>query len=56
MNESLKKAQKAYGQKCKVVNIRVNKETEADILAWLSKGPAAPRIKALIRQDINKAR
>lgn len=56
MNESLKKAQENYRQKCKIINIRVNRETEADIIEWLSKGDAGPRIKELIRQDIKKAR
>ncbi len=56
MNESLKKAQETYRQKCKIINIRVNKETEADIMEWLSHGDAAPRIKALIRADIKKGR
>ena len=52
MQESLKKAQETYRQKCKIINIRVNKETESDIIEWLSRGDAAPRIKKLIRDDI----
>lgn len=54
MRESLKKAQETYRQKCKILNIRVNKETEADILAWIEKGNAGSRIKKLIREDIQK--
>lgn len=54
MNESLKKAQASYNGKCKLVQIRVNKETEPDIMAWLSKGQAATRLKELIREDIKK--
>lgn len=52
MNESLKRAQAAYDKKCKIYTLRVNLETEADIAQWLSKGKAATRIKALIRQDL----
>jgi oligoribonuclease NrnB/cAMP/cGMP phosphodiesterase (DHH superfamily) len=55
MQESLKKAQENYRQKCKIFNLRVNRETEADIVEWLSRGDAAPRIKALIREDIKKS-
>lgn len=54
MNESLKKAQKAYNQKCKMLQIRINKETEADILEWVSRNRFATRIKELIREDIRK--
>lgn len=52
MNESLKKAQKAYNQKCKMLQIRINKETETDILEWVSRNRSATRIKELIREDI----
>jgi hypothetical protein len=55
MRESLKKAQEAYRQKCKIVNLRINKETEPDILAWIEKGNAGSRIKKLIREDIQKS-
>ena len=55
MKESLKKAQANYQKKCKVYNIRINTETEADLLAWMQEGSAATRIKKLIRDDI-KAR
>ena len=52
MKESLKKAQANYQKKCKVYNIRINTETEADLLAWMQEGKAATRIKKLIRDDI----
>lgn len=55
MKESLKKAQANYQKKCKVFNIRINTETEADLLAWMQEGKATTRIKKLIRNDI-KAR
>lgn len=55
MQESLKKAQETYRQKCQIINIRVNKETESDIIEWLRRGDVAPRIKKLIRDDINKS-
>lgn len=52
MNETLKRAQETYRQKCKIINIRVNKETEADIVEWLDRGDTSARIKKLIREDI----
>ena len=54
MNESLKKAQKNYQDKCKIITVRVNKETEPDIIQWLEKneGSAGTKIKELIRQSI----
>lgn len=52
MQESLKKAQAVYTQKCKIVNIRFNKETEPELIEWLSRGKATTRIKRLIREDI----
>lgn len=52
MRESTKRAQAVYNRKCKLYPIRVNKETEADLVAWLERGQASTRIKALIRQDI----
>lgn len=54
MKESLKKAQENYRKKCRIYQFRVNRETEADIADWLDKGDTARRLKALIRQDINK--
>ena len=54
MNEALKKAQQTYAKKCKFVQVRVNRETEADILEWIERNQAATRIKELIREDIKK--
>lgn len=54
MNESLKRAQSNYTKKCKMIQVRVNKETETDILEWIGRGQAATRIKELIRADIKK--
>ena len=54
MKESLKKAQAVYSKKCKILNLRINKETESDILAWIERGNAGTRIKDLIREDIIK--
>lgn len=52
MHESLKRAQKNYAKKCRLFQIRVNKETEKDIDEWLNQPRAGSRIKELIRQDI----
>lgn len=54
MQESLKRAQDAYEKKCKKFVLRLNMETEADIIEWLSRGKAGTRIKELIREDIKK--
>lgn len=54
MRESTKRAQENYQKKCKVLPLRINKETEADILEWIARGHAATRIKKLIREDIKK--
>lgn len=54
MKEPLKKAQKAYNKKCKMLQVRINRETEQDILAWTERNQAATRIKELIREDIKK--
>lgn len=53
MKDSLKRAQAAYSKKCKIFSLRVNRDTEPDIIEWLSKPNAGTRIKQLIRQDIN---
>lgn len=52
MKESVKRAQEKYQQKCRLYNIRVNTETEKDIVDWMQKGPVGSRIKKLIREDI----
>ena len=56
MNESLKNAQKEYTKKCKLVTIRMNRETEADLIAWVeaNEGKAGTIIKNLIREEINR--
>lgn len=54
MRESLIKAQSNYQKKCKVITIRFNKESDADLIEWLAKGNAGARIKALIRENIDK--
>ena len=54
MNESLRQAQKAYTKKCKMLQVRINKETEKDILEWTERNQAATRIKELIREDIKR--
>lgn len=52
MRESLKKAQANYQKKCKIINIRLNKETDADIIEILnSKENTQGYIKELIRKD-----
>lgn len=52
MRDSLKKAQANYNKKCRVVVLRINKETEPEIIKWLDQGRVATRVKQLIRQDI----
>lgn len=52
MRDSLKKAQANYDKKCRLFQIRVNRETESDIDDYLNQPRAGTRIKELIRQDI----
>lgn len=52
MRDSLKQAQANYNKKCRLFQIRINKETEPDVDKWLSRPNAGTRIKQLIRQDI----
>ena len=54
MRESLKRAQRVYSKKCKIFSLRVNRETEPDLIDWLKLPDAGTRIKELIRQDIKK--
>ena len=54
MNEALKRAQANYNKKCKVYVIRVNRETEPEVVEWLERGKIAPRLKALIKKDIKE--
>lgn len=52
MRESLKRAQANYASKCKMFTLRINKETEPDILHWMEQPGAGTRIKQLIREDL----
>ena len=52
MRESLKRAQAEYAKKCRIFSLRVNRDTEQDIIEWLAKPGAGTRIKQLIRKDI----
>lgn len=54
MNESQKKAQEAYDKKCKIVTIRLNRDTESDLVEWFEKNPgtASTKIKQMIRDLI----
>ena len=54
MNEALKRAQANYNKKCRVLVLRINRETEPDIIKWLDQGRVATRIKQLIKQDIKE--
>ena len=55
MNEALKKAQAKYQEKCKIVMVRIRKDNDADILAWMGKQKSVGgAIKTLIRQDIER--
>ena len=51
MRESLKKAQANYQKKCKIINIRLNKETDADIIDILDK---TDNVQGLIKDLIRK--
>ena len=53
MKESLKKAQKEYKKKCYIFNLRLNQETDADIISWLEhQDNRAGAVKKIIRQEI----
>lgn len=55
MNEALKKAQKNYQDKCRIVNIRFNTETETDLIEWLDMRPCvSATIKDMIRNQIEQ--
>lgn len=58
MNESLKKAQATYQEKCKIINLRVNKESEKEIIEWLEfqkrESYIALAIKKLIYEDYKR--
>ena len=54
MRESLERAQVNYQKKCKVITIRFNKETEADLIRWLEdhEGQAGTLIKEMIKKEL----
>lgn len=54
MTDERKQQQKAYNAKCKIITVRVNKETEPDIIKWLEDngGQAGTLIKQMIRDSI----
>lgn len=57
MTDALRKAQKKYEEKCYKMCLRVNKEKEADIVAWIGcQSNANNRIKQLIRREIAESR
>lgn len=53
MKESMKKAQAEYNKKCKLFQLRINREKEADIIKWLEdqENPSG-KIKELIRKEM----
>lgn len=58
MSESLQRAQANYQDKCKVITIRFNRETEPELVEWLEthaeRRSAGTIIKDLIRQNIRE--
>lgn len=53
MNEGLKKRQAEYNKKCKLFQLRINREKEADIIHWLeAQDNPSGKIKELIRKEI----
>lgn len=53
-SDALKKAQAKYSEKCKIVTIRLNRETETDLVEWFEKneGQASTIIKKMIRESL----
>lgn len=50
-----KRASKRYEDKCRMFCLRLRKDKDADVIAWLAlQGSANEKIKTLIRQDILK--
>lgn len=50
-----KKASKKYEDKCRMFCLRLRKDKDADVIAWLGlQNSANERIKTLIRQDITR--
>lgn len=58
MNDSLKRAQANYQEKCRILNLRINKETEPEIMEWLdimsNLCGITPAIKVLIEKDYKR--
>lgn len=55
MNEALKRAQANYQDKCRILNVRFNKETEQERIDWLDQqGSVSASIKLLIDKDIRE--
>lgn len=55
MNDALKKAQAEYNKKCYIFNLRLNQETDADIIKWLDQQEnRAGAVKKIIREQIKK--
>lgn len=58
MNDSLKKAQANYQEKCRILNLRINKETEPEIMEWLdimsNLCGITPAIKTMIVKDYRR--
>lgn len=53
MNEALKRAQKKYNAKTAQWHMRLNRETDADVIEWLNtQASASASVKALIRANI----
>lgn len=54
MNEALNRAQANYQKKCKVITIRFNRDTDADLIRWLeeNEGQAGRIIKDMIRKAL----
>lgn len=53
MHESLKRAQEKYNLKHTQFHMKLNKETDADVIEWIKdQSSASASIKALIRANI----
>lgn len=53
-SESLVRAQEKYQGKCKILTVRFNRETDADLIEWLNRnqGQASTKIKDMIRASL----
>lgn len=55
MTESLKAAQARYNKRMGQWHMRLDKQTDADIIEWLNnQASATAAVKALIRANINR--